>query len=105
VHLRQLELCFSADSGREGCVADDESESLSIGVRISACFSFVYVFVFQFVVVVVVKRVFAYRSVSLASKTLRFVWSRRVRTLTKQPRSSFLARNIDMMGGFGGDCR
>jgi hypothetical protein len=30
VHLRQLELGFGADSGREGCVADDVSESLSL---------------------------------------------------------------------------
>jgi hypothetical protein len=39
-----------------------------------------------------------YLSVSCSSKTFRLVWSRMVRALTKQPRSSFLARNMDMMG-------
>lgn len=38
-----------------------------------------------------------YLSVSCSSKTFRLVWSRMVRALTKQPRSSFLARNMDMM--------
>lgn len=51
--------------------------------------------------VAVQEKSFAHLSVSWASKTLRFVWSRRVRTLTKQPRSSFLARNIDMVGDRG----
>ena len=41
---------------------------------------------------------FCYRSVSNFSKTLRFVWSRRMRTLMKQLMSSFLERKCAMMG-------
>lgn len=32
VHLRQLQLGFGADSGRQGGVADDESEGLPVAV-------------------------------------------------------------------------
>ena len=41
----------------------------------------------------------AHLSGSNCSKTLRFVWSRMLRILVKQPRSNFLARNIDMVCG------
>lgn len=51
-----------------------------------------------------------YRSGSCSAKTFLFVWSRMTLMLTKQPRSSFLERNIDMMAvvwvskeGVGGD--
>lgn len=40
----------------------------------------------------------AYLSGSFSSKTLRLVWSRMTLMLMKQPRSSFLARNIDILG-------
>jgi hypothetical protein len=42
----------------------------------------------------------AYRSGSCSAKTLRLVWSRITLTLTKQPRSSFLALNIDMLADY-----
>lgn len=100
MHLRQLQLGFGAHSGRESRVSDDVPQRLSIasksawacldvcdggdaveagsGSGVAGC---------------------AHLSVSNSSKTLRFVWSRMVRALTKQPRSSFLARNMDILGG------
>ena len=45
-----------------------------------------------------------YLSASVASKALRFVWSRRVQTLMKQSMSSFLdRRNSDEIGLVGPD--
>ena len=43
----------------------------------------------------------AYLSGSAASKALRLEWSRMVLTLAKQPRSNFLALNIDILAVWG----
>lgn len=44
----------------------------------------------------------SYLSVSYCSYTFRLVWSRMILMLTKQPRSSFLARALDIVGAKGG---
>lgn len=97
VHLRKLELGLGADSGGERRVSNHVAESLSIDD--------------QNELEKPTKRNTSTRfnghrervgtgtclSASCSAKTLRFVWSRIMRVLMKQPRSSFFARNIDIL--------
>lgn len=110
VHLRQLELGLGANSGRECGIADYITEGLSED-RVSKMAQLERgeasppaERAVQSVRALGEWEEFAHLSVSCCSNTLRFVWSRRVRTLTKQPRSSFFARNIDMLGNWGWQC-
>lgn len=108
VHLGELQLGLGAHARRERRVADDVSERLPVGgTRRVSIGSSTRKETARGVDATGVEwrdgeeKEDAHLSVSNCSKTLRLVWSRMVRALTKQPRSSFLARNMDMLAVVG----
>lgn len=82
VHLAELKLGLRARALGERGVADDVAESLSVQVVLISLKSYGPIGIAK-----------SYLSGSCCSKTLRLVWSRMFMMLTKQPRSSFFARN------------
>lgn len=104
MHLRQLQLRLGARPRGQGKIADDVSKRLPIDPVSQQCASVAPVdpTTGQLMAGEVGGGRGAYRSGSCSAKTLRLVWSRITLTLTKQPRSSFLALNIDMLADYRG---
>ena len=95
MHLGQLELSFGSGSGWESCVSYYVSESLSVAVHQDIRNN-----IFDRVAFAIDCGI-THLSGSFSAKTLRLVWSRMVLMLTKHPRSSFFALNIDMLAAIG----
>lgn len=91
MHLRQLNVRLGAFAGGQRCVADDVAKSLSTRA-LGQSLPFLELPKPLPRKDEVKARERAYLSVSYASNTFRFVWSRMIMVLTKQPMSSFLAR-------------
>lgn len=117
MHLRQLQLGLCAHARREGRVADDVAEGLSgFGATTGTISNRSRIIVLDILLLCTFvlargkqadggrgllwsgRMGRAYLSASCFSYTFRLVWSRMTLMLTKQPRSSFFARNIDILG-------